>query len=345
MIQVEKHIINHNASAREAFRQINEVSLIPILFVVDDQQQCIGSLTDGDLRRFILKDGNLETNVKALSNPNFHYLTAENNTIPYLKTVKERRYVPLLDANGRIVKIFDFNLGESYIPCSALIMAGGKGTRLMPLTADTPKPLLKVGERTILDITISRLVKMGIQHIYISVHHLKEQIIAFVEGQNYDAQMHFVEELEPSGTLGAIKYMGDWKYDHLLVMNSDLLTNINFESFLEDTIAQDAWMSVVSIPYKVAVPYAVMDTDKGFVKGLREKPTLTFQTNAGIYMINKRSLQFYGGQIPFNAPDLMEILMENEKAVRSYSFNDYWLDIGKHADFDKAQEDVKNLSL
>lgn len=343
MINITEHCIHQKATAREAFGKMNQVAQIPILFVIDDNNRCIGSVTDGDLRRFILREKSLDTNIMEVANLHFAYLDEENNSIDRINSVRPKIHVPILNKDKQILKVINFEKGESYLPCSALIMAGGKGTRLMPLTANIPKPLLKVGERTILDINISRLVQKGIQNIYVSVHHLKEQIIDFIEAQGYDTHVHYVEEAVPSGTLGAIKYMGDWKYDHLLVMNSDLLTNINFESFLEDNIEWNALMSVVSIPYKVAIPYAVMEVQDGYIQALSEKPTLTFQSNGGIYMVHKKALQYYDGRIPFNAPDLIETLIAHNQKVRNYVFSDYWLDIGKHADFERAQEDVKNL--
>lgn len=345
MIDIDQHQISHEATVREAFRRVNEVAMSPILFVTDREGRCIGSVTDGDLRRFVLSDRELDTSIMELCNRDFHYLNDANNTIAHIRKVKVKRYVPLLDADGRLIRIFDFTKDRSYLPCSALLMAGGKGTRLLPLTADIPKPLLKVGDHSILDITISRLLSYGINDITIAVHHMKDQIMRFVESQHYPATIRFIEETEPCGTLGAMKFMDDWKFDHLLIMNSDLLTNLDFELFMEDTLRHDAAMSVVSIPYKIDIPYAVLEQDGDLLVGLSEKPTYVYQTNAGIYLLRKDARALYDGKLPFDSPEMLELLIEKGARTRAYPFTGYWLDIGKHADFERAQEDVKNLML
>lgn len=345
MIDIQKHIIPNTYTAKQTLNHLNDVGNLPILFVVNEKEECVGSITDGDLRRFMVADGDLSESILNIANKNFDFLNDTNNSIEHIKKIRNKRLIPLLDSSNKILKIIDFKDQKSFLPCSALIMAGGKGTRLMPLTEKTPKPLIEVGDTAILDITISRLINFGVQNIYISIHHMKEQIIEYVDAKNYDATIHYVEENEPSGTLGAIKFMGEWKYDHLLVMNCDLLTNVNFESFLEDTIKANAKMSVVTIPYKVAIPYAVLENEGGYVTGLKEKPTISYQTNAGIYFVNKSALKHYDGRIPYNSPDLMETLIDEKEKVRSYSFSGYWLDIGKHQDLDQAQQDIKSINL
>ncbi|MCH8491377.1 MAG: NTP transferase domain-containing protein, partial [Oceanicaulis sp.] len=235
---------------------------------------------------------------------------------------------------------------KSYLPIDALIMAGGRGERLKPLTDKVPKPLLPVGTKPIIEHNVDRLNTFGIDDIWISVRYLGNQIEDFFKDGNEKAlRIKYVWEDAPLGTAGALTLVDGFIHDHVLMMNSDLLTNIDFEDlylYFED---QQADFAVACIPYLVNVPYAVMETEGKLVKGFKEKPTYTHYSNAGIYLMKKEVIKMIPPNIPFNATDLMDLLIKEGKKVVAYPIIGYWLDIGKHEDYQKAQIDIKHINF
>ncbi len=256
------------------------------------------------------------------------------------------RILPILDKDDRVVNVINFREIRSYLPVDAVIMAGGKGQRLHPLTEKTPKPLLKIGNKPIMEHNIDRLSLYGIDDFWVSVKYLGEQIEAyFGNGQDKNINIEYVWEAEPLGTIGAVAEINNFEHDYILVTNSDLLTNLDYEHFFLDFLSQDADLAVVTIPYQVNIPYAVLETLNGNVKSFKEKPTYTYYSNGGIYLMKKSALQFIPKGKFFNATDLIEILIEDMKKVVSYPLSGYWLDIGKHEDFEKAQNDFKQIKF
>ena len=235
-------------------------------------------------------------------------------------------------------------VGNSSI--DAVVMAGGLGIRLKPLTDNTPKPLLKVGEKTIIDYNIDGLIKYGINNFWISINYLGNQIKEhFGNGNSRNVKIEYVDEDFPLGTIGAVRKINDFKHDYVMVTNSDILTNLNYEDFFKDFIEKDADMSVVTIPYDVKIPYAVMETEKDNVLSFIEKPTYTYYSNGGIYLIKKSILKNIPENTLFNSTDLMELLLEKKLKLISYPMHNYWLDIGKPNDYLKAQNDIKHIKF
>jgi NDP-sugar pyrophosphorylase family protein len=189
---------------------------------------------------------------------------------------------------------------------------------------------------------IDRLTLYGIDDFWFSVKYLGEQIEAhFGNGSQRNIIIDYIWEDEPLGTIGAVSKITNFAHDYVLVMNSDLLTNLDYEHFYLDFMSQDADFAVVTIPYQVSVPYAVLETSNGHVMSFKEKPTYTYYSNGGVYLMKKEVLDYIPKNAHFNATDLMEKLIEEKKKVVSYPLLGYWLDIGKHEDFEKAQQDIK----
>ena len=227
-----------------------------------------------------------------------------------------------------------------------VIMAGGKGTRLIPLTANTPKPLLKVGNKPIIEYNTDLLASYGIKQITITVNYLSEQIIAYFKDNNkYLIDFNYVKEDQPLGTIAALKLIKNFKTDYILVMNADLLTNANFNEMFNNFLSKKGDALMATIPYKVNIPHGVVETKAGFVTDLKEKPSYTYYSNAGIYIFKKEYLDLIPKNTFFNATDLIEVLLAKGKKIINYPILNYWLDIGKHEDFEKAQEDIKNINL
>jgi NDP-sugar pyrophosphorylase family protein len=215
------------------------------------------------------------------------------------------------------------------------------------LTNDVPKPLLKVGDKTIIEHNIDRLVEFGIDDFWISVNYLGEKIEDYFSPRKHkNISINYVWENKPLGTIGAVSKIDDLKHKHILVTNSDILTNLDYEQFYLDFLKSNADLSIVSIPYNVNIPYAVLERDiKGQVKSFKEKPTYTYYSNGGIYLIKKSVLELIPKDSFFNATDLIEKLISLNKKVITYSFQGYWLDIGKHDDYKKAKEDINNINF
>ena len=194
---------------------------------------------------------------------------------------------------------------------------------------------------------VDRLVKFGIQNFWFSVYYLGEKIEDFFgSGKHRNIAINYVWENKPLGTIGAISKIDDFKNEDILVTNSDILTNLDYEQFYLDFIESNAEISIVSIPYNVNIPYAVIERDvNGQVINLREKPTYTYYSNGGIYLIKKSVLELIPKDLFFNATDLVEKLISLNKKARTYSFQGYWLDIGKHDDYKKAKEDINTINL
>lgn len=227
-----------------------------------------------------------------------------------------------------------------------VIMAGGEGKRLMPLTKQTPKPLLKVGNKPIIEYNTDRLASHGIKNITISINYLGEQIIAHFKANNkHQIDFSYIKESEPLGTIGALKLIENFKNDYILVMNADLLTNVDFEAIFKHFILKKADALIATIPYKVDIPHDVVETKSGYVTDLKEKPSYTYYSNAGIYIFKKECFDFVPENTFFNATDLIEALLAKGKQIINYTISTYWLDIGKPEDFKKAQEDIKHLKL
>jgi NDP-sugar pyrophosphorylase family protein len=225
-------------------------------------------------------------------------------------------------------------------------MAGGKGERLLPLTKSTPKPMLKVGDKPIIEHNIDQLKAYGIQNFHISINYLGHIISDyFKDGTTKGIQIEYIKEDRPMGTLGAVSCVEKYTKEDVLIMNSDLLTNIDFADFYNEFKNQDADMAVATIPYHVDLPYAIMELDGVKVTSFKEKPRYTYFANAGIYLVKASVTELIPKDSFYDATDLMESLIQKGKKLINYPILGYWLDIGKPEDFARAQKDISHLHL
>lgn len=342
------HLILSGSSLRDALELLNELGSDAILFVVDSQDVLMGSLTDGDVRRALLKGCTVDDKVDEAIETNPKFIIKGQNNLEKVIEYREGDFkiVPVVDGNRKVLNVINFRKVKSYLPVDAVVMAGGKGQRLHPLTLNTPKPLLKVGEKPIMEHNIDRLVRFGIDDFWVSVKYLGEQIENyFGSGDGKNIRIEYVWEKEPLGTIGAVSKINNFEHDYILVTNSDLLTNLDYEHFFLDFLKENADVAILTIPYQVNVPYAVLETKDGFVASLKEKPTYTYYSNGGVYLMKKEVLELIPKNKRFDAPDLIEQLIKEGKKVKSFPFSGYWLDVGKHEDFEKAQIDIKSLQF
>lgn len=343
----QKYIIHQNQSLLEALTHINALRQGPlVLFVLDDEERMVGTLTDGDARRALIAGANVQEKAGAVMHSNFNFIReAEGNIVAQLHKQRElhMRLVPILDQNNRISDIINLEEFITKLPIDAVLMAGGKGERLRPLTEKTPKPLLPVGGKAIIDHNIDRLISYGVQHISVTVNYLKEQIEEHFAQPHNGVQVQTVREPKFLGTIGSIKFVKEFYNDTVLVMNSDVFTNINLEDFYLHFIEHNAVMSVAAIPYTVSVPYGIFDLNGRDINGLIEKPTYNYYANAGIYLIKREALDEIPEDAFFHSTDLIEKLISENKKVIRFPLNGTWIDIGNPQEYQKANELVKHM--
>ena len=348
MYNYKKHLISEYAQIKEALFILNSLASDAILFVVNKEQQLIGSLTDGDIRRGLLKKLNIDDDIKLFIQEHPKCIRKDNYNIEDIIELRENNFkvIPIVDKNKKIINILNFRIQKSYLPVDAVIMAGGIGSRLKPLTDNVPKPLLKVGDKAIIDHNIDRLQKFGVDDYWLSVRYLGDKLETHLgDGASRNITMKYVWEDEPLGTIGAVSKINDFKHDYVLVTNSDILTNLDYEKFFLDFKEKDADMSVITIPYVVSIPYAVMETNNNHVISFKEKPKYSYYSNGGIYLIKRAILNMIPKDVLYNSTDLMQALIESGKKLISYPISQYWLDIGKHEDFEQAQKDIKQIKF
>lgn len=342
------HIISQDLSLMRALERINQITDNNplVLFAIDSNSAMRGTLTDGDVRRALIKGVGVDAPIAEVMHRDFNFLRRGVNDgvedIHHQRELK-MRLVPILDEDNHICEIINLERYITKLPIDAVLMAGGKGERLRPLTEKTPKPLIKVGDKCIIDYNIDRLLSYGLNHISVTVNYLGDQIEEHFQEERDGVKIVTVREPKYLGTIGSIKFVETFYNDTVLVMNSDLFTNIDFEDFFLHFCQHDADMSVAAVPYVVKVPYGVFNLKGRGIKGVTEKPTISYYANAGIYLIKRKLFDLIPDDIFFNATDFMDKLIELGHKVIRYPISGYWLDIGQHDELARAREMVKHL--
>ena len=339
------YTIHKDSSCLEALKKLDQEKSNQTLFVLDNYEKLIGTITDGDIRRGLIRGLNLESPAFQFCYPNFSFINSKIDVSKIHRLKKEGiKVLPKLNGLGQIEKVYNLAKLNSILPLHAVIMAGGKGERLRPLTEKTPKPMLILGDKPIIEHNIDRLISFGIDTITISVRYLSEQIISyFGDGSSKGISINYIEEDAPLGTIGCVAQINQIDHEAILVLNSDVFTNIDFEDFFLSFEKENADMAVASIPYSVDIPYAIMELKDNNITSFKEKPKNTYYANAGIYLIKKESLANIPKDSFFNATDLMDAIMANNGKLIHRPITGYWIDIGKHDDYNKAKEIIRHL--
>lgn len=343
---MRKYVVIESATVKDALVAINNITHDgELLIVVNSDQQMVGSLTDGDIRRGLIAGAELTDPVSKIMHRDFKFIKEEEYDVAHLKSFRDRRimFIPILDDKRHVVDVVNLQKFKSMLPIDAVLMAGGKGERLRPLTEKTPKPLLEVGGKCIIDHNVDRLISYGVQHINVTVNYLGEQLEEHFATPRSGVQVRTFREPKFLGTIGSIKFVDTFYNDNILVMNSDLFTNIDYEDFFLHFQMHDAEMSVAAIPYNISIELGILDLDGRNIKGLVEKPKYNYYANAGIYLIKKRALTEIPENTFFHATHLVEKLITQGKKVIRYPLNGTWIDIGTPQEFERAKELVKHL--
>ena len=340
LIHKEKNLV-------EGLKQLNQLKGISrlILFVIDDNNRVVGSVTDGDIRRSIVNEQNLAKRLGDICNREFKHLLQKDTYQSFDKYRKsDIRILPILNQEGKMVELIDLEYTKAQLPLEAVIMAGGRGKRLSPLTDIIPKPMLLLGDKPIIEHNIDRLISFGIKKIYISVKYLGQQIVDYLgDGNQKGITIEYVWEDEPLGTAGALALITNLNTEHFLLMNSDLFTNVNFESLYLKLINESADMAVASTEYKVDIPYAVFETKEGKVTSFKEKPSFIYHSNAGIYILKRSLISTIEKGKYCDITDIMERLVAEGGKLVYDPIIGYWIDIGKAVDYERAKDFIKHL--
>lgn len=336
MTQIKAHIIKEDTPLTEALRQLNALSgSVMTLMAVDAEGRMTGTLTDGDVRRALIGGVELSAQVSQVMRRDFRALSPDAS-VKEIRNLRRQglRLLPIIDADGKIVSMLDLHSQHTILPIRAVLMAGGRGERLRPLTDTVPKPLLKVGDRCIIDHNINALRRCGISDITVTTRYLADMI----EQHFASTEVKCLRENEPMGTIGALSLLDDYAPEGTtLLMNSDLLTSISFEEMYLRHCDTKADITIATVPHTVSIPFAILTVDGDRVTGIEEKPTYTHYANAGIYMISNRLLRnLPAGRL--DAPDFIMQAMKQGAPVTYYPISGTWLDIGSPADFRQACE-------
>ena len=323
-----------------------------IVLVVTSDRHLLGTITDGDVRRALLAGMNLESPVSALLSmktaANLSPVTASLGTpVDTLLSLMRQnflRQIPILNEVGQVVDLvtLDDLLPGQDLLLQAVIMAGGLGTRLRPLTEDMPKPMLPVDGKPLIEHVIEQLRQVGIRRVNVMTHYKSEKIVDhFGDGRAFGVELNYVDEERPLGTGGALGLMTP-PNEPVLVINGDILTQVDFRAMLYFHQENHADMTIGVRRYEMQVPYGVIECEGVHVRRLQEKPQVGFLVNAGIYLLEPSVYQFMPQNASFNMTDLIQWLLDAGRTVVSFPIHEYWLDIGQHADYTQAQGDLKN---
>lgn len=347
MNNFKKILLPPDATIRRALEIIDSGS-IKIALVADENLKLLGTLTDGDIRRAILSGKGLEDSIETVyyRSPTTCGINDSKEKILQLAVAHKLYQIPIVDAEGRIVGVTEVDelLQPTHRTNKVVLMAGGLGTRLSPLTDTTPKPMLHVGNKPILETIIENFAKYGYIEIILSVNY-KSHIIEeyFGDGSAYGVKIEYVHESKRMGTAGALALIRESLTEPFFVMNGDLLTNINFEHMHDYHLSHDAIATMAVREYDFQVPYGVVNVSEGRILSIEEKPTHKFFVSAGIYMLSPKALAHIPDDEFFDMPTLFEKLIANEKNTVSFPIREYWLDIGRMSDYERANNEYGGI--
>jgi len=340
-------LLKPTSTIKEALSIIDSGAM-QIALVIDENEKLVGTLTDGDIRRGLLNNLSLDENIETIifKKPTVCSIEDTKEKIIEVALSKKLHQIPIVDNDGTLVGIKEVAklLKPEYKSNRVVLMVGGLGTRLRPLTDNTPKPMLKVGNKPILETIILNFKKYGFVNIVLCVSY-KSEIIEeyFKDGSEFGVSIEYVHEKQRMGTAGALSLIKEKLNESFFVMNGDLLTNINFEHMMEYHILNKAIATMGVREYDFQVPYGVVKTKKENILSIKEKPVYKFFVSGGIYVLNPEALQLFSGDTYYDMPTLFEELIKNGQRSISFPIHEYWLDIGRLEEFEKANNEYSEV--
>jgi dTDP-glucose pyrophosphorylase len=342
--ELERNLLSADAPILEAVERLDGVRQ-KLILVIDDRRRLVGTISDGDIRRGLMRRLPVEAPVREVMNADPVALRAGESETAALRRLGERgvTLAPVLDLNGRVIGLYPAGLGVTARRDNlVVIMAGGRGARLAPLTQHCPKPMLKVAGRPLLETIIERLRAQGFSRFRLAVNYLAEVIEDhFGDGSAFDVDIRYLRETEARGTAGALALLDEPVAAPLLVMNGDVMTRLNFSELLDFHAEHAALATLCVREQRFQAPHGVVEADGARLVSLREKPTFQWLANAGIYCLDPSVLARVPPAGAFDMPELLAQLAGEGKMVGAYPIHEYWLDIGRPPDFELAQTDFE----
>ena len=336
-----------NSTIKDALQTINNGGL-HVAIVVDENDALVGTVTDGDIRRGLLNGLDLNSSVSLVvhKSPSIASVGDTKESILKIALAKKLHKIPLVDELGKLVGIEDIEdiikpVGKTN---RVILMVGGLGTRLRPLTQDTPKPMLKVGNKPILQTIVEKFAEYGFVNITMCVN-FNASIIRdyFGDGKEFGVNIDYVLEQKRMGTAGALSLLKERPSEPFFVMNGDLLTNVNFEHILNYHALNKATATMCVREYDYEVPYGVVKMNDNKIIEIAEKPVQKFFVSAGIYMLSPEILDFIPQDEFYDMPTLFEKAIAQDKNVISFPIHEYWIDIGRLEEYQKANEEYAKV--
>ncbi len=342
--------IYEDDSVRKAMSCIDKLQMGSSV-IINRGGTLVGTVSDGDIRRGFLNGISIDAAVKEIMNinpvffnPDFTEVEAETSFIK-----NHIKLIPVIDVSNRlVVGVLSYNIYK-YPPITdhaVVLMVGGEGARLAPLTDEIPKPLLKVGGKPILQIILERLSLYGFQNIFLCTRYRGDAIKEFCgDGTRFGLNINYISEEQKLGTIGAVKYLEGKLHKPFILMNGDLLTLLNYKNILDFHLDNKSDLTVGSKEFKYSVPYGVLHTDGIKINSIVEKPIFSYRINAGIYVLNPSLLEIIPKDKYFDITDLMSKMFEMQARITAFPIEEYWLDIGQHQDYKQANDDFYNFFI
>lgn len=347
MNNYKKLLLTNASTVKEALQTIDKWGM-KIALIVDGDEKLLGTLSDGDIRRGLLGGLGLDDSIESIvfRNPTVSGINDSKDDILRMATEKKLSCIPVVDSEGVLVGLED--VGEILTPTpfsnTVVLMAGGLGSRLRPLTDNMPKPLLQVGDKPILETIINGFVKYGFTRIILSVSYKAEMIESyFGDGSDFGVQLEYIHEDKRMGTAGALSLMKKHLSEPFFVMNADLLTNVNFAHMMEYHLTHKAAATMGVREYDFQVPYGVVNVEGHNILGIEEKPVHKFYVSGGVYVLSPEVLQYIPEDTFYDMPTLFEALIEQKAKSISFPIREYWLDIGRMSDFNRANAEYHGV--
>ena len=347
--------IHPSATIKEAMEALDKTAE-KVLLVVDDKQRLVGSLTDGDIRRHILKERDLIGTIQSTYNKNPIFVFQEDFDIEKIKHILTENIIDLVPILKKDRQVVDFITWEKAfgnnrrsetqkLDVPVVIMAGGRGTRLEPFTRVLPKPLIPVGDKPVIDHIIDRFKACGVSEFYITIHHMSKILRAYFEEKNPDYSIGFAEEDEPRGTAGSLKLLIDKLDKPFFVSNCDIIIEADYSDIFRFHTKNSYDITLVASTKQYSIPYGVCQLNgSGSLERIEEKPEYNFLVNAGLYVLNPNLIDIIPDNKMFHITQLIEIVKGNKGTVGVYPVSEKaWIDVGQWTEFRKASKIIEGI--
>ena len=346
-ITIEEHIAFKDFTISDAARKLEKLKLNPVLFLVNENREFVGAITDGDIRRALIKGVDIDSSIIEIVQGNPIFIKKDEINVKKIREWRNSNFkvIPILDESNKIVDILNFRLEKNYLPIDCIIMAGGKGQRLRPLTENIPKPLLPIDGKPIIEYIIDHFSSYGVSEFLITTNYLASKMERFTELKKSNAlRITCFKEPKYMGTIGSLSLIKKFNNDVVLISNSDLITNIDLEDFYLAFQESNSDCSILSISHNIEIPFGVMSLKSNELISITEKPTYSYETNGGIYLVKTSLLNLIPENKPFTAIEFIDKLIQHNKKITTYNHIGYWKDIGNHIDYNQAKIDLKFIN-